>query len=74
LGALQNTQNEEESSDLEKMEGFGCWKSQMPFEREAKAMERIERTASSLRKAHKRDRTGSGCDKRVFEDRELIIE
>jgi hypothetical protein len=53
LGVFQKTEKEEECSDIKKREGSGGSKSQIPLEREAMAIERIERTGEDHRRDHK---------------------
>jgi hypothetical protein len=54
LGRLQNTEKEEEFSDIEKTEGPGGWKSQRPTDEEVLAIEVIDRTTEDPCRAHKK--------------------
>jgi hypothetical protein len=53
LGDVQKSEKEEECSDIEKREGSGDSKGQIPIEGGV-AIERIERTATDLRMAHEK--------------------
>jgi hypothetical protein len=68
LGGSQTIEKEDEGSDVKNREWSGGSKSQTHIEVEAMVTKRIERTTEVLCRVPKRHRTGSRCDKRVFEN------
>jgi hypothetical protein len=52
LGVVHKNENEKEMLDIQKREGSGCSKSEMPIGMKAAAMETMERTAEDLHGDH----------------------